>query len=1197
MRRFKAVPKSLIALAALALAALLVAASPPTPSAAAPAAQPTVPDPLSTYRLVDTWSEVPWALTPGRYGDVADVGSAPDGTRYVLDGYHAAIHVLAADGTPQRVFELPLPVQASFEPSRLDVGADGILHVLWVMNCQRCPPQSQLDRLTPTGDLLTSWLLMDRYADVGVRGDGRIYLARSVESETLGPPAVDVYDATGLHLASLQPPELASPTRVDVATDGTIYVLQDVVVPAPPNPGGGGGPRPTPGPSVHSLPPLPAVLGEGGQGGEGRFADEPAAPAADPIPGVVIFEPDHAYRETVPFEFGIDVAVGPAGVFVARYGQVYALGEENPITPPLGQRWTGRVSLEVPAGGNTVVGGLSHCAYQGLIVFDQPMARPAPYRLEGALDKPPLEGPVYPLRISAGDEVVALQGRYVLSGSRPWTSFRLPDPPRSTGLPQSVQRWVPAGDLDRQLGVCGQALEASWTRDLALDGADIFTADATCVTHRPDDHFPAWTTCVNGLWAGGLGTQIGAIAADAGRIAVLDIGAGGVALLDQAGRITGHWPLDPHGPTAPPIDIALAGDRIYLAYQGQAEVEVRTLDGARLETWPLSDAPLALGLGPGGEVFILGRGGWAYRHGADGLLDAAWPLPDHELGARDIAVGRDGRVYVNYARIDANVSAAGDIAEAGIWVFAPSAAPPSDLPPGPGRCEATPDKRAAPGRIPLGDGVTVTLDVRGGCPPQTQPVQLAIVFDTSRSMSWGYVIDTAKLAVLDILTRLDPRLTEVTLVRFDDAGALEAPLSHDLVAVGRRVAALGTGGDTRMAEGIELARRELTGPARDPAARQLILLVTDANPKDQTYDALDAARLAGIDLAALVFEDGQNADNDFLQLFENQGGSLLFEPRSWQIADFTAALVPLRDEPGLFDTITVTDRIPRNMKYIVGSAQPAATFDPAANSLTWRLTGVQAAAGLRLTYRLEPLEVGTWPTNVDAVADYRDVLGRDGHLIFPVPEVTVYQPEQHRVYLPFLARQQCLRKERPVDVILVLDASVSMAEPAVPGGSATKLDAARAAALAFVRLLNLPADRAGIVAFSDAGRRLVGLSADAGAIEQALAGLTSTPGTRIDRGLAEARAVLADAPRPGAQQVVVLLTDGIQSGEVAPVHAEAAALKTGGALIYTIGLGADIDRDLLRGVATSPDRYQESPTAAELAAVYAGISVRLECGG
>ena len=82
------------------LLALFGAGEPPVaqPMAAAPALQAGV---AVTYRLVDTWTDAPWALVAGRFGRVVDISSAPDGTIYVLDGAHAAVHVLAPDGTPR----------------------------------------------------------------------------------------------------------------------------------------------------------------------------------------------------------------------------------------------------------------------------------------------------------------------------------------------------------------------------------------------------------------------------------------------------------------------------------------------------------------------------------------------------------------------------------------------------------------------------------------------------------------------------------------------------------------------------------------------------------------------------------------------------------------------------------------------------------------------------------------------------------------------------------------------------------------------------------------------------------------------------------------------------------------------------------------------------------------------------------------
>ncbi len=112
----------------------------------------------------------------------------------------------------------------------------------------------------------------------------------------------------------------------------------------------------------------------------------------------------------------------------------------------------------------------------------------------------------------------------------------------------------------------------------------------------------------------------------------------------------------------------------------------------------------------------------------------------------------------------------------------------------------------------------------------------------------------------------------------------------------------------------------------------------------------------------------------------------------------------------------------------------------------------------------------------------------------------------------------------------------------------------------------------------------------------ALTGLATAQGTRIDLGLAAAGAALAAGGRTGARQVVVLLTDGIQSqGTPEDVLVAATAVKAAGALVYTIGLGADVEPELLRQVATSPDRYFESPTAADLAEIYRQISERLAC--
>jgi Ca-activated chloride channel family protein len=168
-----------------------------------------------------------------------------------------------------------------------------------------------------------------------------------------------------------------------------------------------------------------------------------------------------------------------------------------------------------------------------------------------------------------------------------------------------------------------------------------------------------------------------------------------------------------------------------------------------------------------------------------------------------------------------------------------------------------------------------------------------------------------------------------------------------------------------------------------------------------------------------------------------------------------------------------------------------------------------------------------------------------------------------------------------------------MDAPAAVGG--TKLHAAQAAARTFLEQLG-QADHGALVSFDSAARRDVGLTGDHAAVVQALERLTTTRGTRLELGLAEARRTLTEQGRPDATAVVVLLTDGLSGSGPEPVRAEAAALREAGVMVFAIGLGAVVDAELLREVATTREAYFASPSAADLASIYRQISERLACG-
>jgi len=1214
-------------MSALALALLGLAASAGwgAPGAqAAAAAQAGAADPAAlTYRLVDTWAKEPWRLTAGRFGRTADISSGPDGTVYILDSRYAVVHVLDRDGRPRSFFPAPPSAMPNdrWTALKLDVGFDGTVHIL-----SRGPYQAagyyphRVDRVRPDGRAVDAFDIhpasgakdaMPLYHDIGVRSDGRIYLSRTGPNNpfiiwpgptptppppgTEPPDGVDVFGPGGVLQATLA--TSCMPDSLDVDQDGTIYVVNRCPVPFvnPPPPA-----NPEPEPSGRVRPHGPAQAVE--------------IPRQE---GVILYAPDHRFQDFVRFNNPEEVAVGPAGAFVGRGAEIFKLRETAPLysgpsAGPDASAFFGRVifRLDVPADGR-LLASMNHCYFQGMLSFDDPAARPAPARFAGALDNPELEGPPHPIRLAASADVAVLQGRFNVLGIRP-NHEHVVMPYAAEA--QTVQRWTRRGAppdtppvasrLRSQFGLCSDS-ETAFTRDVALDGSVAYTVDPDRLQQRPDDALPSWS-----FWPAAVADidespWLAAVSAGGGRVVALDAGRGKVVVVGERGDLIGDWPVA-GAANAVPVDLALSGDRVFVADRGRSRVLVRGLDGADRGEWATHDGPTAVAAGPTGDVFVLGRGGWGFRYRPDGALVASWPMPDRSLEALDIAVDADGHVYVSFVKRVPYQRIAGvrrglpeyTISRAGVWVFAPEALPePPRITPG--ACVAAPDKRAQPARIPLGAQVDVRLDVAGQCPGRFDPVQVVIAFDTSRSMTFDDALRRAQATLAEMLGALDTRAVEVGLVTFDAGATLAEPLSRDVAAARARVVGLGGGGDTWMGAGIDLARTELTGPRGNAAARRIILLVSDGVFKDDPADAAARARAAGIEIYGLVFSNYEFNDGYLLNLEQMAGDPdhILIDPSSTDLRAFVEALVRYRPEAGLFETITITDLVPRNMRYVEGSARPPATYDAARHALTWRLANVAAASGVALDYKLLPLECGLWPTNIEATADYRDALGNPGRLVFPIPRVEVVCGT-YRAYLPFAVRQACAWPKRPLDVALVMDASSSMREPE-PGGARTKLDAAKAAAGAFVDLLDFGADHVAVVAFNRTATRVIDLGGDRERVHTAIGGIATAEGTRIDLGLAAAADAMAAGRRPEALPVVVLLTDGLQNIEKAPnsaVLARADALKAAGVRVFTIGLGDWIDRNLLRLVATTPEgHYFESPSGGDLARIYAAIAERLAC--
>ena len=129
------------------------------------------------------------------------------------------------------------------------------------------------------------------------------------------------------------------------------------------------------------------------------------------------------------------------------------------------------------------------------------------------------------------------------------------------------------------------------------------------------------------------------------------------------------------------------------------------------------------------------------------------------------------------------------------------------------------------------------------------------------------------------------------------------------------------------------------------------------------------------------------------------------------------------------------------------------------------------------------------------------------------------------IYLPLTLREHCNPAYERSDIALVIDTSSSM--------TGQKIEDARAAALSFVRLIDLEPGRSqvAVVRFDRESEVVRELTNARALIEAAIRNLQVRSGTHIDKGL---RAALGELQSPRRHernaQVLVLLTDGVQTG-------------------------------------------------------------------
>lgn len=354
-----------------------------------------------------------------------------------------------------------------------------------------------------------------------------------------------------------------------------------------------------------------------------------------------------------------------------------------------------------------------------------------------------------------------------------------------------------------------------------------------------------------------------------------------------------------------------------------------------------------------------------------------------------------------------------------------------------------------------------------------------------------------------------------------------------------------------------------------------------------------------------------------------------------------------RKTPPLVQALELTQHLPVGLSYLPGSGVPppskVVTTTGGETELTWKWSPVTKLQPETVTYRIQPLDEGAWAVTGGMRLD--DVQGKSRDVIMatqaltvsdrclpptptptntatstntPEPTPTALPPTATPtatstatstatptvtptrvpvpVYLPIMLFERCLPELRRVDLLLAIDASTSMAELA--GDGQTKIAAARAAAAALLAALPLEAgSQAAVLTFNSAATLDQPLTGDRAALQQALDSFQLSRQTCLVCAVQAADAELSGPRhRSGALQVMVLLTDGRSNPQpVAEAIAAAMAAKQHGVVIFTVGLGDDLDVEALGAMASQPDYFRTAASATDLAAIYRDIAGLLPC--
>ena len=225
---------------------------------------------------------------------------------------------------------------------------------------------------------------------------------------------------------------------------------------------------------------------------------------------------------------------------------------------------------------------------------------------------------------------------------------------------------------------------------------------------------------------------------------------------------------------------------------------------------------------------------------------------------------------------------------------------------------------------------------------------------------------------------------------------------------------------------------------------------------------------------------------------------------------------------------------------------------------------------------------------------------------FDPPQVTAVDAPQERGFVSSfsITGQACptVVREVPVDVVLVLDISGSMADSTNDG--IAKIDAMKSAVLGFLQRFNLnpssplTSDHIAVVAFDDSPYLIQNLTANRSDIELSISNLQTGGGTNIGDGIRDATTILngPDANTVGnAVPVLILLSDGVSDNIDNVISQSERARRTLSSdfqfVSIAFGPPDEVDYETLR---TISDRVYDTDSASQLTTLYDQVATLIQ---